>query len=118
VAKQLDLQTLTITGQVYGTPMYMAPEQLTDSKRVDGRCDLYSLGAVLFECLTGKPPFAAQNAVALAFAVVYGPMPELGPMRPDAPRPLVDVVTRCMQKRARERFADARALCAALSAAR
>jgi serine/threonine protein kinase len=110
VAKQLDLDSLTHTGEVYGTPMYMAPEQLCDSKRVDARCDLYSVGAVLFECATGRTPFEASNVVALASAVLFGPQPDPGALRPDIPAPLAAVIERCMRRDPSERFADARAL--------
>ncbi len=116
VAKQLDLHTLTLTGQVFGTPTYMAPEQLADSKRVDLRCDLYSVGAVLFECLAGKPPFAASNAAVRIAEILAGDAPELRDLRPDTPVALVDVIHRCMQRLASDRFADAQALGLALAA--
>jgi serine/threonine protein kinase len=114
VAKQLNLETLTATGQIWGTPMYMAPEQLTDSKRVDARCDLYSLGVVLFECLTGKLPFVAANALALAYAIVHGPQQQVQSLRGDVPDALAAIVTRCMHRDRDQRFADARALYLAL----
>lgn len=114
VAKQLNLQTLTATGQVWGTPMYMAPEQLADSKRVDARCDLYSLGVVMFECLTGKVPFAAPNALALAFAIIQGLPHDVRALRPDVPPALSAVIARCMHGDRAQRFADARALLRAL----
>jgi len=115
VAKQLSLQTLTATGQVWGTPMYMAPEQLVDSKRVDARCDLYSLGVVMFECLTGNVPFSAANALALAYAIMHGPEQDVRSARPDAPQELAAIVARCMQKDRDQRYPDARALYKALS---
>jgi serine/threonine-protein kinase len=114
VAKQLNLQTLTATGQIWGTPMYMAPEQLADSKRVDPRCDLYSLGVVLYECLTGKLPFAANNVLALTLAVMQGADHDLRAQRADVPADLAEIVERCMRKDRDERFADARALYRAL----
>lgn len=114
LAKQLSLQTLTTTGQVYGTPMYMAPEQLSDSKRVDVRCDIYSLGVVLYECLTASPPFVAPNTVGVALEVVYGEQPDVRRKRPDVPLKLAQLVTRCMKRERSERYADARALYAAL----
>lgn len=114
VAKQLNLHTLTATGQVWGTPLYMAPEQLADSKRVDARCDLYALGTVVFECLAGKPPFCAPNALALAFAIMEGPVQDVRTLRPDVPDALADIVSRCMLRDREQRFADARALYMAL----
>lgn len=115
VAKQLDLPAMTATGQVYGTLMYMPPEQLRDSKRVDARCDLYSLGAVLFECLSGDPPFAPGQAAAMASEILFGQVPRLCAARPSAPVAFARVIERCLSKRASERFPDARSLHAALS---
>ena len=114
VAKQLNLQTLTATGQIWGTPMYMAPEQLADSKRVDPRCDLYSLGVVLYECLTGKLPFSGSNVLALTLAVMQGADHDLRAQRADVPAELAAIVERCMRKDRDERFAEARALYRAL----
>jgi serine/threonine-protein kinase len=114
VAKQLNLETLTATGQVWGTPMYMAPEQLNDSKRVDARADLYALGAVIFECLTGRVPFLAPNALALLFAIMEGPSPDVRSLRSDVPDALAAIVTRCLQRDRAQRFADTRALYIAL----
>lgn len=114
VAKQLSLQTLTTTGQICGTPMYMAPEQLSDSKRVDVRCDVYALGAVLYECLTGAPPFSAPNTLALAFRVFYGEEPDARKLRRDLPEAFAAIVTRCMHKDREQRFADARSVYLAL----
>jgi eukaryotic-like serine/threonine-protein kinase len=114
VAKQLNLETLTKTGQVYGTPMYMAPEQLSDSKRVDARSDLYALGAVLFECLAGTPPFEAPGMLALALEVVYGREPNVLAKRRDAPEALAAIVNKCLKKRREDRFMDAREVYLAL----
>lgn len=116
VAKQLDLQTLTATGQVYGTPMYMAPEQLADSKRVDQRCDLYSLGATLFESATGRAPFKSTNVTALVAEVMFGPVPDVRAHRSDLPTALAEAITRCLSKQAHERFQTARSLYDALGA--
>lgn len=115
VAKQLDMQTLTITGQLYGTPTYMAPEQLADAKRVDARSDLYSLGAVLYECLTGRPPFHGANAAVLIADILTGERASVRALRPDTPPALADVVERCLQRQPRERFQDAVSLRNALA---
>jgi serine/threonine-protein kinase len=116
VAKQLSLETLTTTGQLWGTPVYMAPEQFSDSKAVDARCDLYGLGAVVYECLTGQPPFAGSNLIALAFKVLQEFAPDARSLRPDAPAALLAVVERCMRKEPAERFQHARELQRALKA--
>lgn len=114
VAKQLSMETITSTGQIWGTPVYMAPEQLSDSKRVDARCDIYALGAVLFECLTARAPFDGSNAIALAFKVVQEAPQDPRSHRPDTPLSLAEVVTRCMNKDPDHRFQHARQLQRAL----
>jgi serine/threonine-protein kinase len=92
----------------------MAPEQLADSKRVDPRCDLYSLGVVMYECLTAKLPFSGSNVLALTLAVMQGADHDLRAQRADVPVELAAIVERCMRKDREERFADARALYRAL----
>lgn len=116
VAKQLNLQTLTGTGQLWGTPLYMAPEQLLDSKRVDARCDIYAFGLVMFECLTGKPALAAPNPLALAISIVDQSthIPEVRMRRSDVPIALADIIAKCTQKHREDRFADAGTLYAEL----
>jgi serine/threonine protein kinase len=116
VAKQLDLDTLTATGQVYGTPAYMAPEQLLDSKRVAPSCDLYALGAVLWECLTGSRPIDAPNMIALVAAIQFGPELSARELGSDVSPALAAVITRCLRKRPEDRFADAQSMRAALAA--
>lgn len=118
VAKQLNLQTLTSTGQVWGTPVYMAPEQLMDARRVDARCDLYSLGMLMFECVTGKPPMAAANTLALAVAILDqdASVPDVRAARSDVPDALAEIIGQCVRKQREQRFRDARALYEALSA--
>lgn len=114
VAKHVDMPSLTDTGQIWGTPMYMAPEQLADSKRVDPRCDLYALGAVLYECLMGKAPFEAASVLTLTLAVMHGADRDLRAEREDIPESLAAIIECCMRKDRDERFSDARALYRAL----
>ncbi len=61
---------LTATGVLLGTPSYIAPEQARGAREVDGRADLFSLGAVLFECLTGRPPFSGEHVMAVLAKVL------------------------------------------------
>jgi serine/threonine-protein kinase len=116
VAKHLHLQSMTATGQIWGTLQYMAPEQLTDSKRVDARSDIYAFGAVLYECLTGKPVFQSQCAVALGHEVVNRSAPDTRALRRDTPDALATIVARCLSKAPGDRFPNAASLYGALSA--
>src|SRR5437588_578795 len=68
----------TQTGTTLGTPAYMAPEQVRGSKALDARADVYALGSVLFECLTGRAPFVGKNPVAVLTRVVLEEAPPLG----------------------------------------
>jgi predicted Ser/Thr protein kinase len=106
--------TLTLTGQMLGTPGYMAPEQFL-GQRVDARCDVYALGAVLYECLCGRLPHQAPTILALASKVLSN-----APRPPSAlaavPPALEQVILRALTRPPHERFADAAALAAALRA--
>lgn len=114
VARLIDLHTLTATGELYGTPMYMAPEQLRDASAVDARSDLYSLGMLLHECLSGKPPFARTNLVELTTAIILGRSRDLLRERPDCPALLASFVAQCSHVEPTLRFVSARAATRAL----
>ena len=118
IAKLLDDDAagkLTATGMLMGTPLYMAPEQAR-GEDVDQRADLYSLGAVLYEALTGRPPFAARNYNALLFSVLSeSPMP-IETYRPDITPALARVVARAMTKLPGERWQSAHEMAEALRA--
>ena len=109
----IDLTTLTRTGTILGTPGYMSPEQF-DAHGVDERSDLYSLGVVLFEVLTGRLPFTGRTpiAVALAHKTETPPLPRA--VRPGIPAWLERVVLRCLEKDPARRFATATELAAEL----
>lgn len=87
----------TQTDVVLGTPTYMSPEQIA-GKKVDGRSDVFSLGIVLFELLTGQPPFTADNLSALLFAIAHQPHPELQTFRQDLPPMFQEMLNRALQK--------------------
>ena len=87
----------TKTETVLGTPTYMSPEQIA-GKKVDGRSDIYSLGIVMFELLTGHPPFKADNLSALLYAITHTPPLCLSAVRADLPPPIQDIVTCALQK--------------------
>lgn len=87
----------TKTETVLGTPTYMSPEQIA-GKKVDGRSDVYSLGVVMFELLTGHPPFKADNLSALLYAITHTPPLRLSAVRTDLPPLIQDVLSCALQK--------------------
>jgi eukaryotic-like serine/threonine-protein kinase len=93
----------TQTDVVLGTPTYMSPEQIA-GKKVDGRSDVFSLGVVLFELLTGQPPFTADNLPALLFAIAHNPHPELQTLRQDLPPMVQEIMNRALQKDLPQRY--------------
>jgi serine/threonine protein kinase len=101
--------TITMTGQMVGTASYVAPEQI-DGGTVDGRADLYSLGCVLYECLTGRPPFSGRQAAAILYAHLHEEPPPPSSIRPDLPAGVDDVTTRALRKAPGERYASCREL--------
>jgi serine/threonine protein kinase len=88
---------LTQEGSILGTPEYMAPEALTMEGEIDHRADVYSLGVMLFELLTGAVPFEGRYAEVLV-QVSTKPVPSIKELRPDAPAALASVVARCLAK--------------------
>jgi streptogramin lyase/predicted Ser/Thr protein kinase len=105
---------ITKTGQLTGTVDYVAPEQIRGDP-VDGRADLYSLGCVLFECLTGEPPFRRESEVATLYAHLESPTPLASERRPGVSSSLDAVVAKATAKRADERFATAHDFASAIS---
>jgi hypothetical protein len=104
---------LTTGGDVLGTPRYLAPERVS-GQRATPASDIYSLGAVMYECLTGRPPFVADGAVALAVAHQREPVRPLGEITPDVPRNIAAVVERALAKDPRARFGSAAEMRSAL----
>jgi serine/threonine protein kinase len=113
----IDVTTLTRTGTIVGTPSYMSPEQF-DTHGVDERSDIYSLGVVLFEMLTGKLPFTGQTPVAVAVKHKIEPVRPPRDLRSDLPVWIDRAVVRCLEKDPARRFPTASDLSAELRRAR
>jgi serine/threonine-protein kinase len=103
IARSLDVQGVTQTGTVLGTSDYIAPEQAR-GQPVDRKTDIYSLGAVLYELLTGDVPYSGDNFVAVAMQHVHEPIPSVLERRPDVPLRLDFAVQRAMAKDPDDRF--------------
>ncbi|HAN32706.1 MAG TPA: hypothetical protein DCQ06_14025 [Myxococcales bacterium] len=115
IAKRLGSQ-LTGTGQAFGTPAYMSPEQ-AQNKAVDGRSDLYSLAIVMFQCVTGSCPFEGENPLAVLLAHVNQPAPDV---MQQSQTPITEqfaaIIERALSKRGEDRFDDAQQMRRALEA--
>jgi serine/threonine-protein kinase len=116
VAKMVEASSgLTATGVISGTPQYMAPEQIT-ALNVDHRADIYSLGIVAYELLTGRVPFAADTPIAVLMKHVSDPVPL--PKPEEVPEPMARTLLQCTAKNPEERWPSAGAFVDALERAR
>lgn len=106
LAHLTDVSAMTRTGTVMGTVFYLSPEQAI-GKKVDARSDLYSLGAVLYEMLTGQPPFTGPSAVSIIYRLLNEPAPRLRDLSDEFPPILDALVDRLLQKDPAHRPADA-----------
>jgi serine/threonine-protein kinase len=105
---------MTSTNTLLGSPLYMSPEQMAHTKGVDARSDIWALGVILFELLTGRPPFQAHAVTELAIKVANEPAPRLVSILPDAPAGLDAVVARCLEKDRTQRYQTVAELAVAL----
>ena len=105
IARTLDEEGLTADGRVLGTTDYVSPEQAL-GQRVTGQSDLYSLGVVLYEMLTGEVPFKGENQVAVAMKHVRQQMPDVQAKRPEVSAALAAVVDTATAKRQEDRYAN------------
>ena len=107
-------EQLTRSGVAMGTPYYMSIEQLNGQRDLDARVDVYAMGVILYEAISGAPPYTADSISALAIRVLTtNPVP-LGQLRPDLPRGLADVVMKAMAKQRDDRYRSMRQLIEAL----
>jgi serine/threonine protein kinase len=103
----------TKTGVVLGTPSYMSPEQLA-GKKVDGRSDLFSMGVMLFQMLSGQLPFQADSMATLMFKIANETHPSVMEINPDLPPILEVIVARALEKKAEDRFQNGAEMAQAL----
>jgi len=106
---------LTQEGSITGSPLFMSPEQATGEREADIRSDIYSLGAVMYFMLTGRPPFAYDKPMKVIVAHVAEDPPLLRKFVPDLPIALEEIVMRCLEKDAEDRYQDVLVLREALA---
>ncbi len=118
LAKHLDADSsVTGSGAAVGTPHYMAPEQAGGlSDRASLQSDVYSLGAILFACLAGRPPIVADTVMQTLVKVVHQPAPPVRSMRRDAPADLETIIAKCLEKNPNKRYESAASLADELDA--
>jgi eukaryotic-like serine/threonine-protein kinase len=107
---------LTRSGIAVGTSSYMSPEQITAVKDIDHRCDIYSLGCVLYECVTGQPPFVNRNEATVLQLHLTEPAPDVRRLRPETPAYLASSIAKALAKSPGDRWPSAIAMRNALEA--
>ena len=110
-------QNVTRTNSVLGSPLYMSPEQLRNAKTVDQRSDIWAFGVILYQLLTGRPPFDGDNAVALFAAIQESDPPGMLGLRTDVsiPAGLETAVLKCLERKPEDRYRSLDALAADLA---
>jgi eukaryotic-like serine/threonine-protein kinase len=106
---------MTKTHSIMGSPLYMSPEQMSSTRNVDMRTDIWALGVILYETLTGRVPFDAETMPQLCGMILQDPPRPLRDLRPDVPESLQAVVLHCLEKNREHRFANVADLAFALA---
>ncbi len=109
IAKSTDEQDtmLTMASSVFGTPAYMSPEQAKDSSKVDSRADIYSLGIVFYEMLSGKRPFSGDTTIQILSQIMDPEStPDIRQVCPETPQDLADLIARMTEKNLEKRIPD------------
>jgi serine/threonine protein kinase len=96
----------TAVGAAMGTPYYMAPEQLRDASAVDARADVYAMGVIMYQALTGRVPYMADSLAGLALQITTGDAPPLNMLRGNLPEGLEEVIATAMERNLDERYAS------------
>ncbi|HWN71608.1 MAG TPA: serine/threonine-protein kinase, partial [Haliangium sp.] len=106
IARWVEAGILTATGARFGTPAYMSPEQVRGERSLDSRADVFSLGCVLFECMAGRPPFAARDDMAIFGKILFQNPPRLSEDVPGIPEAVEELVRRMLAREPAERPAN------------
>ncbi len=115
VARARTADTLTRRGTVLGTAFYMSPEQAQSFADIDGRTDLFSLGAILYEMLTGQPPHVAPTYEAVLIAICTHDAPDVRLRAPEVPEAVAKLISRALERERERRFQSAEEFLAAIS---
>jgi serine/threonine-protein kinase len=107
--------SMTRTQAIMGSPLYMSPEQMASSRQVDGRTDIWAIGAILYELMTGRVPFEADTMPQLCAMILQEPPRSMRDFRGDVPEPLHAVVLRCLAKDRNQRYQNVAELANALA---
>jgi serine/threonine protein kinase len=111
---EANYRRLTETGIIVGTAFYMSPEQLREDRDLDQRADLYALGCLVYEMLSGEPPYTGRSIAEIVGRILKAPIPSVARLREDVPAVVDHAIQRALSKRATDRFATAAEFAASL----